>query len=189
MGTKADNSIDTKLKELDASLEALKALYDQYFVGLIRRPPLDEQDRWLKSLQSIAVNDLPTAPYKFRYRNIKSRYQSYLRLWEKTSRAIEEGTYKRELQRVSKKTKAPPPAEAKPASAEKRAIEKLYLTLSEKIGAEKKLPDRLKFETQMEAQIKRFKENNPNQAFQFKLSKDKMGQVQIKITPKQKAIS
>jgi hypothetical protein len=187
--------IDQKLVQIDQGLEALKILYEQYFSGLIRREPMDEHEKWKAQLDSITSTELPTAPYKFRHRNIKARYQTYSRLWARTVKQIEEGSFRRENKRIQQKAQVAPAPEPKNLAAslsastlnvsEKKAVDKLYETLSLKAGAGKKIPEKQKFELQMQSQIQKFKEKNPRSSFQFKLTKDTTGQVQIKIMAKE----
>ncbi|TVQ79156.1 MAG: hypothetical protein EA369_05180 [Bradymonadales bacterium] len=188
MGKILGSGIDQRLQALDRGLENLKSLYEQYFCGLIRREPIDEHRNWKRELNSISSTDLSSAPYKFRYKNLKARHLSYSRLWERTVLAIEEGRFVREHHRIKNRPKS---TDQKPSSEDSQALavdrdklEKLYLNLKSKLGNDQKIPQKERFFDQVQLQIARFKEKNPNQKFQIKVAKDPAGKFQLKIQKK-----
>lgn len=93
-------NIEARLVEFEKKLDLLYRQYEQYFVGVEKRPPhqgLREVVRLFRELEQLPMirTDL-----KFRYRSLTQRFNSYRTYWTRIERQIEEGTYHRDVARA-----------------------------------------------------------------------------------------
>src|SRR5882672_2760 len=100
MGRGQQDEIDEELDELDHSLKRLRVEYDQYFLGILKRPPEVLQGRVLKVIIKYANMKLRKTHHKFRFNQLNSKFQIYRQQWGRTMRQIEQGTYKGHLFRA-----------------------------------------------------------------------------------------
>src|SRR4030095_760727 len=91
------DEVDDELDELDQNLKRLRVEYDQYFIGILKRPPEMLQGRVQKIIVKYANEVLRKTHQKFRFNSLNSKYQIHRQQWGRTMRAIENGTYKGHL--------------------------------------------------------------------------------------------
>ena len=91
---------------IEAELAALKATFDQYFLGLERVPPLKRQEALKKRLTKLQNGFIKQTTARFRVNTLVSKFVTYERLWEKSLRERENGTFRRDLERARRKAKA-----------------------------------------------------------------------------------
>lgn len=182
-------SVDTRLTQLEKSLEDLKILYEQHFAGIQRRPPEKEHTSFKRTLEQFPLGDLKSTAYRFRYGSIKSRYIQLRDLWNKIEAQIEEGTYKRDIFLLHAKEKNNAKAGSgsntlpKPSSLEpglQASFEKVYQKLSGLVE-EAKLPKKEVFLQNLGAQIQKLREKDPKGRPEIKLVRDKSGRVQVNV--------
>jgi hypothetical protein len=115
--------------KVDDELEALKAKYEMYFLGVERLEPARWRDDVRKKVLRLKSAFTRNTGLKFRIQSLHARYLSYERLWLRSAREKEEGTYHRDLFKArlhareragDAATQAPAPASA-PAPAAKAA--------------------------------------------------------------------
>jgi hypothetical protein len=82
---------------IEEELEELKAKYDQYFLGNERREPARQRDELKKRVLKLKEAFTRNTGLKFRIQSLHARYLSYERLWMRSAREKEEGTYRRDL--------------------------------------------------------------------------------------------
>ncbi|MGC3999733.1 MAG: MXAN_5187 C-terminal domain-containing protein [Anaeromyxobacter sp.] len=82
---------------LEEELEALKARYEAYFLGIERREPNRERNEIKKRVNVIKTAFTRNTGLRFRLQSLHARFLSYERLWMRTAREKEEGTYRRDL--------------------------------------------------------------------------------------------
>ena len=73
--------IDIELQELEARLERLRALYEQYFIGIEKMEPLvprQDVDRRIYALRKAQIRN--TAK-RFKLQTIISRYNTFQQYW------------------------------------------------------------------------------------------------------------
>jgi len=88
------------LKECDAideQLEHLRASYEQYFLGIERLQPARMHERLKKRLRDLKATYNRSTSVQFRVQSLSNKFLTYQRLWDRTIREIEAGTYKRDL--------------------------------------------------------------------------------------------
>jgi hypothetical protein len=99
-------------KECDAFEEevaALKHAYEQYFLGFEKKPPLRQHEELKRRLNQFRARPHRIVAVKFRVGSLQQKFQTYERLWERTLKEIENGTYKRDVLRAQKRAKAVEP--------------------------------------------------------------------------------
>ncbi|MBE2251270.1 MAG: hypothetical protein IAE78_17145 [Myxococcus sp.] len=98
-GTKLGDA-DQAQKEcalIEADLMELQAAYEQYFLGMERRPPTIKHNDLKKRMGNLRNTFVNSTPVKFRIQNLQQRVTTFERLWERTLMEIENGTYKRDV--------------------------------------------------------------------------------------------
>jgi hypothetical protein len=87
-------------EDLDAVEEALanlQILYEKYFLGIDRKPPDQERKRVSVKLRELKGTFVKNTGLKFRIQSLWAKLISFERMWDRTLREIEEGTYKRDV--------------------------------------------------------------------------------------------
>jgi hypothetical protein len=82
---------------VEEELEALKARYDQYFLGIERREPNRWREELKKKVLRLKSAFTRNTGLKFKIQSLHARFISYERLWMRSAREKEEGTYRRDL--------------------------------------------------------------------------------------------
>ena len=95
-----------QLNELEAELAELRGAYEQYFMGNERIPPLKKHDLFKKHYMRVKSAQVRQTAVKFRLETIGQKLLTNERLWERTVKEIENGTFKRDLARVQRNMKA-----------------------------------------------------------------------------------
>ena len=83
------------LIELEKRLTALKVEFERYFMGLEKRWPARERDVLKRDIRRFEPP--ANSVIKFRYQNLQQRHITLDRYWERILRAIENGTYQRDV--------------------------------------------------------------------------------------------
>ncbi|MBI5544330.1 MAG: hypothetical protein HY901_10600 [Deltaproteobacteria bacterium] len=91
-------------KQLDEELAALRARFDQYFLGLDRKNPEKDLQDYRRRLLQLKGAFLRNTSLKFRVQSLWQKFSSYERLWLKSLREIEEGTYFRDLAKLRRRS-------------------------------------------------------------------------------------
>lgn len=83
--------------ELEGELNELKAQYDQYFLGMERLPPTKHHERLKKRILELKQTFVRQTAAKFRVQQLAQKLATYERLWERSIKEMEAGTYTRDL--------------------------------------------------------------------------------------------
>jgi len=179
-------SIDETLAKLERQLESLKSLFEQFFTGVLKRPPLREHSDFKRSLDQIPPHELKITANKFKLQALKSRHLQLNSLWTKVLNEIELGTYKRDVFLLKNKSRpeAPTSAAPHPNSLTKTgsALDKAYEQFA-KLAREKnqKVPSKEKFIRALDQQVSQIKATNPAAKIELKIHQDTDGRLGIKI--------
>lgn len=106
-----------QLKDLEERLERLRVQYEQYFLGIEKREPIDERSKLAREIRIASETFSPNAALRFRAQNLKSRLITYEQYWTRTVREIESGTYRRQRFQNAIRAKAEAEAAAAPRKA------------------------------------------------------------------------
>ncbi|MBN1770010.1 MAG: hypothetical protein JXB32_02020 [Deltaproteobacteria bacterium] len=83
----------TRVEDLEKKLDRLRALYEQYFMGIEKIEPgvlRRDVERHLQGLRKERCNN---TAQRFRFQVLLQRYTTLTAYWQRICRAIEEGTY------------------------------------------------------------------------------------------------
>ncbi len=82
---------------LEYELEELKVKYEMYFLGVEKREPNKWREELKKKVLRIKEAFTRNAALRFRLQSLNARYLSYERMWLRSAREKEEGTYHRDV--------------------------------------------------------------------------------------------
>jgi hypothetical protein len=110
---------------LELELAELRVAYEQYFLGLEKRPPADRHAALKKRVQKQKGLFVRATAVKFRVQMIAQKFATYERMWLRTLQEMENGTYHRDVARARRKRAAQQqaPLPAKPAPATQPAAD------------------------------------------------------------------
>ena len=108
------DEFDQLLHDTEVKLARLRALYEQYFQGIEKLEPTVARKDMDRSMEFLKKNLPRNTALRFRTQQLSARYGTYLTYWQRITREIEEGTYKRDVLRASK-LRGRPHAKAKNA--------------------------------------------------------------------------
>lgn len=95
--------LDLTLKDLETRLDRLKALYEMYFQGIERIEPSVPRKQVDRMFELLRREQPRTTHLRFRYQSLLQRYTTLQTYWRRITRQIEEGTYRRDIQRLKRK--------------------------------------------------------------------------------------
>ena len=100
-----------EIDDLTAEIEGLRAAYEQYFLGIERKPPTLRHDKLKKRVVAIQMTTVKQTAVKFKAQTLNTKLLSYERLWSRTLKEIEDGTYRRDVFKLKlhQKEKEPEP--------------------------------------------------------------------------------
>ena len=94
--------LEEALEDLETRLERLRALYEQYFLGIEKVPPAVARmdvDRRIWALRKVQIRN--TAK-RYKLQTIVQRYNTFQQYWARICREIEDGTYSPHVARARK---------------------------------------------------------------------------------------
>lgn len=95
--------VEALLTELESRTDRLRALYEQYFLGFERLEPQVVRKDVERRMQALLRIPFRNTALRFRFTMLQQRYNTYQTYWMRTCRKIEDGTYKRQIQRMKAK--------------------------------------------------------------------------------------
>jgi len=93
---------------VEGELAELRAAYDQYFLGVERKPPTKRHDALKRQMRELKSHFVRQTSVRFRIDNLSQKLTTFERLWERTLKEIEAGTYKRHLFKAKLHAKTQP---------------------------------------------------------------------------------
>ncbi len=100
------SEFDARLADLENEITKLRAIYEQWFQGIERLPPVrmrERLDRQVRRMRREAPNN---TALRFKYQTIFQRWITFTQYWDRISRRIEEGTYARDIRRAKRRRAA-----------------------------------------------------------------------------------
>ena len=117
----ANEQLADVLGSLEEELEEVKVKYEMYFIGAERMEPSRRRDDLKRAIARLKNAFTRNAGIRFRIQALHARYLSYERLWLRSAREKESGTYRRDVLKARKKaaerTEATESGEAGPTAA------------------------------------------------------------------------
>ena len=86
-----------ELSDLDEGITGLQVLYEKYFLGIDRKPPDQERKRISEKTRELRTTSIRNTALKFKVNALFAKLISFERMWDRTLREIEDGTYKRDV--------------------------------------------------------------------------------------------
>jgi hypothetical protein len=93
---------EATIVDFERKLDRLRTLYEQFFMGIEKREPqvlLKDIVRMMHALDQIQIRN---TGLRYRHRCLVQKFNTYRTYWNRTLRAIENGTYHRDLARMSR---------------------------------------------------------------------------------------
>ena len=128
---------------MDESLVDIQVRYEKYFLGIDRRPPDRERKKIADRMRVLKGTLVKNTALKFRLHTLFAKLISFERMWDRTLREMEEGTYRRDVFKAKLHGKKKEPEKeivAAPAPAVHLSDEKLrklydtYLVARQRTG-------------------------------------------------------
>ena len=113
----ANERLQDACKELEEELEEVKVKYDMYFLGVERMEPARRREDLKRAVARLQTAFTRNAGLRFRIQALHARFLSYERLWVRSAREKEEGTYRRDILRARRKAAARAPGTDGPKGA------------------------------------------------------------------------
>jgi hypothetical protein len=111
--------VATEVDAVEALLHALRGQYEQFFLGVEKRPPIWAHDQFKKRLTALKTVPARNSALSFRIESLQASAKTYERLWARTLQEMEDGIYRRDLNRARRRRKnsAPEVPARQPPSA------------------------------------------------------------------------
>jgi len=93
--------VDQALEELESRIERLKALYEQYFMGIEKLEPLVPRKDVDRRIMILRREQVRNTAQRFKFNTLVQRYNSFQQYWARVAREIENGTYHRDVARAA----------------------------------------------------------------------------------------
>ena len=116
------DELDAILDDLSKRMDRLRVLYEQFFLGIEKIPPLQVQKDVVRILYRLQGAKLKGTTQKFRFQALIQLFNAHKAYWARTTREIEEGTYKRQMLRADSRRKRAAPTEAPGQNTDAEAV-------------------------------------------------------------------
>jgi hypothetical protein len=98
----AAGDVEELLDTVEKTLDRLKTLYEQYFLGIQKQAPgyiHSDVERKLRDLMQMQIRN---TGLRYRFNSIQAKFAAYNSYWRRTLRQIENGTYIRNLHKIGR---------------------------------------------------------------------------------------
>lgn len=96
-GQSDSETVGQECAAIEEELAKLRVMYEQYFLGIERKPPVQEHNALKRHVQKLKAMNIRATVIKFKVQSLAASVLTYERLWDRTLREIEAGTYHRDL--------------------------------------------------------------------------------------------
>jgi hypothetical protein len=95
------SDLEKQLNELEEKIDRLRALYEQYFMGIERLEPLTPRKDVDRRFVILRKEQFRNTALRFRFNTLSQRFNTMQQHWGRITREIENGTYKRDVARAA----------------------------------------------------------------------------------------
>jgi hypothetical protein len=95
------SAIGRDLDDLEGRIERLRALYEQYFMGIERLEPQIQRKDVERRIQLLRKEQIRNTGLRFKFQMLIQRYNTLQQYWGRVTREIENGTYRRDVMRAA----------------------------------------------------------------------------------------
>ena len=110
----SNEEIEAKVEEFTQKIETLRVRYEQYFVGTEKKAPIQLRMDVARLMRDLEHANIRNTALKFKVNTCIQKFTSYSTYWNRVLREIEDGTYKRHLDRAKRMISA----DAKPTNTQ-----------------------------------------------------------------------
>lgn len=101
-GADTQESIESRIGEMERKLDRLKGLYESFFMGIERAPPNVARREMNRLILEMQQEPISNASMRFRFQAVMQRWVLMTAYWNRTMREIESGTYRRDVARAQR---------------------------------------------------------------------------------------
>ncbi|HSK01326.1 MAG TPA: MXAN_5187 C-terminal domain-containing protein [Kofleriaceae bacterium] len=94
--------VEELLDAVDSTLDRLKTLYEQYFLGIQKQAPAFVHNDVERKLRDLTQMNIRATRLRYRLATLQQKFGSYNAYWRRTLRQIENGTYARNLAKIGR---------------------------------------------------------------------------------------
>jgi hypothetical protein len=92
-----------EVDDLETRIERLRALYDQYFMGIEKIEPQVQRKDVDRRIWLLRKEQIRNTGVRFKFQTVIQRYNTFQQYWQRSVREIENGTFKRDVLRAAKR--------------------------------------------------------------------------------------
>ncbi len=104
-------------EKLEEDLEKLKGRFELHFLGVERREPAREREEMKRRVSRLKGEFTRNTGLRFRIETLHARFLSYERMWTRSAREKEEGTYRRDVMKARRRAEFEKRREEQPKDA------------------------------------------------------------------------
>lgn len=104
-----------EVDSIEALLHALRGQYEQFFLGMEKRPPTKAHEQFKKRLEALRTVPSRNSALSFRIQSLQATAATYERLWSRTLKEMEDGTYRRDVYKARRRRNSSPEVPAAPS--------------------------------------------------------------------------
>src|SRR6185436_16446746 len=93
--------IEKALDDLETRIERLRALYEQYFMGIEKLEPQIPRKDVERRIHLLRKEQIRNTALRFKFQMLIQRYNTLQQYWARVTREIESGTYRRDVLRAA----------------------------------------------------------------------------------------
>jgi hypothetical protein len=93
--------IERELDDLETRIDRLRALYEQYFLGIEKMEPSIPRRDAERKIQILRKEQVRNTAQRFKFQMLVQRYNTMQQHWARVTREIENGTYRRDVLRAA----------------------------------------------------------------------------------------
>jgi hypothetical protein len=97
-----------EVEVLEAQINVLRARYEQFFLGMDKRPPVQEHDQFKRRMLPLRQPTVRNSAMGFRIQSLQEKVAIYERMWSRTLQEMENGTYRRDLFKARRRRNSSP---------------------------------------------------------------------------------
>jgi hypothetical protein len=93
--------IDRELDDVEAKIDRLRSLYEQYFLGIEKMEPSIPRRDVERKMTILRKEQIRNTAQRFKFQMLVQRYNTMQQHWARVTREIENGTYRRDVMRAA----------------------------------------------------------------------------------------
>lgn len=95
--------LEREIGELEERVDRLRASYEQYFMGFEKIEPSVQRKDVDRRFTHLRKTQIRNTALRFRFNVVTQKFNTYAMYWTRVCRQIEEGTFKRHVQRATRR--------------------------------------------------------------------------------------